>query len=393
MIAALIAIGVFGIIGHLMFWVGVFNRVHATGLPYKLIKLFEKMAYLIIAAVPLSWTWIVANTDFSTQTLESFFTRHLSATIYLALCLGTLVVGAPVWLRQRLAGSPHNLLSEKTTVFRVRDEQGKRPIGNRVGRMFSFIPWNESFDLHVSEKTIQLPRLPPALEGLTIVHLSDLHFTGQIARSFFDFAVDRANEMQPDLAVVTGDLVDVPACIEWIRPVLGRLQAKYGVYCILGNHDKRLADVRKLREEITTAGMIDLGGKAITVQIQNESILLAGNELPWFEPAPNLPPIERGKSDQKSLRILLSHSPDQIDWAMDHEIDLVLAGHTHGGQIRFPIVGPILAPSRFGVKYASGLFVCGDTVMHVSRGLSGLDPIRWNCPPELARLVLRAGCE
>ncbi len=68
----------------------------------------------------------------------------------------------------------------------------------------------------------------------------------------------------------------------------------------------------------------------------------------------------------------------------------MLAGHTHGGQIRFPRIGPILAPSRYGVRFASGVFHLPPMVMHVSRGLSGLQPLRFNCPPELARLVLRA---
>ena len=68
----------------------------------------------------------------------------------------------------------------------------------------------------------------------------------------------------------------------------------------------------------------------------------------------------------------------------------MLAGHTHGGQIRLPIIGPIVAPSHFGVKYASGVFYESPTLVHVSRGVSGLDPIRINCPPEVTKITLRA---
>jgi len=90
------------------------------------------------------------------------------------------------------------------------------------------------------------------------------------------------------------------------------------------------------------------------------------------------------------LRIVLSHSPDQLKWAQTHDADLLLAGHTHGGQVCFPLVGAILTPSRVGVKYSSGIFYAPPTIMHVTRGVSGRFPIRLNCPPEMARLVLRA---
>jgi predicted MPP superfamily phosphohydrolase len=91
------------------------------------------------------------------------------------------------------------------------------------------------------------------------------------------------------------------------------------------------------------------------------------------------------------LRILLSHSPDQLEWARRHDFDLVLAGHTHGGQIRFPLIGPIIAPSRFGGRYACGVFCEPPTLMHVSRGVSSMFPVRLRCPPELAKLTLVRG--
>jgi predicted MPP superfamily phosphohydrolase len=88
-------------------------------------------------------------------------------------------------------------------------------------------------------------------------------------------------------------------------------------------------------------------------------------------------------------RILLSHSPDQIDWAQAHDFDLMLAGHTHGGQFCLPLIGAVLTPSLRGVKYASGVFSAPPTLMHVTRGVSAELPVRLNCPPELSRLTLR----
>jgi uncharacterized protein len=101
---------------------------------------------------------------------------------------------------------------------------------------------------------------------------------------------------------------------------------------------------------------------------------------------PSCPPRT---ADGSQLRILLSHSPDQFAWARRWDFDLMLAGHTHGGQIRLPIVGPVVCPSRHGVKYAGGTFYSYPTLMHVSRGISAEAPIRLNCRPELSRLVLQ----
>lgn len=112
---------------------------------------------------------------------------------------------------------------------------------------------------------------------------------------------------------------------------------------------------------------------------------LIGNEAPWF-PAPRLASTEL---PSKTFRLLLSHSPDQIAWARKHGVGLMLAGHTHGGQGRLPWVGPVLSPSWYGSRYASGSFFLNPTTLHVTRGLSGVHLMRINCPPELALLTLR----
>jgi predicted MPP superfamily phosphohydrolase len=120
-------------------------------------------------------------------------------------------------------------------------------------------------------------------------------------------------------------------------------------------------------------------------------LILAGNELPWFGPAADIGEVSASETSGQPLRILLAHSPDQFGWAQRHGVHLMLAGHNHGGQVRLPLLGAILAPSRHGVRYAAGAYRTGDTVLHVSRGTSSLTPIRVNCPPEIAILVLRGG--
>jgi uncharacterized protein len=90
------------------------------------------------------------------------------------------------------------------------------------------------------------------------------------------------------------------------------------------------------------------------------------------------------------FRLLLSHTPDQFPWARSNNFDLMLAGHNHGGQIRLPYLGALITPSLYGFRYAGGVYFEPPTLLHVSRGLAGIHPIRLNCPPELALLVLKS---
>jgi predicted MPP superfamily phosphohydrolase len=261
-------------------------------------------------------------------------------------------------------------------------------VGDFATRLCSSLPGNQILQVHAHHKTVCMPQLPPELDGLRIAQVTDLHMTGQLTGAFFEVAVARVNRWQPDLVAITGDLVDDPQCIAWISTTLGRLQGRYGVYAILGNHDQRLQDVAQLRRALTDCGIEDLGSRFATREMRGIRVLLAGNECPWFPPEPDLDPA---RCRAAAFSILLSHSPDQLPWARRHGFRLMLAGHTHGGQIRFPLIGPVVCPSRYGVRYASGLFDRPPTLLHVSRGLSGVQPLRLHCPPELTLLELR--CE
>ncbi len=190
------------------------------------------------------------------------------------------------------------------------------------------------------------------------------------------------------MIAITGDIVDEIELFEWIPQTLAQLSAPLGVYFVLGNHDQFTGAANRLRHMLTAAGLIDLGGRWHRLDHSGVAIVLGGNELPWFTPAPDLRDCPPRFPENPQLRLLLSHSPDQLNWARRHDFDLMLAGHAHGGQIRLPLIGPIFCPSRYGVKYASGTFYAAPTLMHVSRGLSAELPLRLNCPPELTKIVL-----
>ncbi len=250
------------------------------------------------------------------------------------------------------------------------------------------LPGNESLELDLTERGLDVPRLPPALEGLSIVHLSDFHFTGRVGKAFFDEIVRMSNALEPEIVCLTGDLVDKTPLIDWIPDTLGRLKARYGVYYVFGNHDLR-CDHARLRRVMEECGLVYLGGCWRVIEVRGQPVLMAGNELPWFKPAADLatcPP-----HSAVPFRLLLAHSPDQLSWARRGDGDLLLAGHMHGGQIRLPLIGPVFAPSRDGVQYASGLFHVPPTILNVSRGLSAELPLRMNCTPEIIHLTLHAG--
>ncbi len=263
---------------------------------------------------------------------------------------------------------------------------GFLPVAGLRATVLSRVPGNQVFHLDVDTEEIELARLPMALTGLSILHLSDFHFSRRITREYFDEVVRIANRLQPDLIAVTGDICDAPRrASTGPRTSLAPLVAPLGKFFVLGNHDIRVRDVSRLRAAMAAAGCIDLGAAPQTIELHGQSIMLSGNERPWFPLADSTEAAARGSGQ---FKILLAHSPDQFQWARQHDFDLMLAGHTHGGQICLPGIGPIVCPSWHGIRYAGGTFFQQPTLMHVSRGVSNLFPLRLLCPPEMTKLVL-----
>jgi predicted MPP superfamily phosphohydrolase len=270
---------------------------------------------------------------------------------------------------------------------------GPIPLHGVQARVLSHVPGNEILQLQVARKTLRLSTLPAELSGLTITHLSDLHFTGEIGREYYDYVADQAITLKSDVVILSGDIIESVACKPWIQQTLGRLKAPLGKYYVLGNHDKRMPDVPHVRRLLGEAGFVDLGGRCEHVEWRGSQVLLAGNERPWFPGPDDAALTAEASADRSSFRLLVSHSPDQFAWARRRRFDLMLAGHNHGGQVCFPFFGPLVAPSLYGTRYAGGLYFEPPTLLHVSRGISGEHPIRIRCLPELVQLVLRSAQE
>jgi len=374
-------------VGHLGIWCLVFNRIHATALPRKFRKQSEKV---IAPIVVLPFLYMVVGMCLWFDT--TFDSNYIAFKIYMAATVIGSFYFIGRWVNRRfVVGLPTAVVSCERVWLNIRSQLDGKLSGSffegAVPQLLGMVPLNEASKLTLQKETWALD-IPDQLEGFKICQLSDLHLTGHICIEYFQEIVKEANQLKPDMVVITGDLVDEAICLPWLESTIGQLSAKYGVFYVLGNHDKRIQDEAMLRRKIEACGAVPVSGAWHAVDVKGAKVLITGNELPWYRAADQLPPPDQ--QPDSDFAILLSHSPDQFEWAQDYKFDLMLAGHTHGGQIAFPVIGPIVAPSKFGVSYASGTFQIGSMLMHVSRGTSGDEAIRLNSPPELGLFTLTA---
>jgi len=418
------------LLGHTSFWVGLVNRMHALAWPEALLRGLTLVCALLwgILGATLLGEVVLRSQPNEPHTWTGWWSRLAWPWQGYLLCCW-LIAGRNLWAwlwGYLLHRPPHVLLSQQVESILLPMPVRKHPEHHPL----VWLPQNEILQVELTRREIRLPYLPPQLDGFTLLHLSDLHFTGRVAQEWFRQTIEFCARLQADLVTLTGDFLDTMDCLDWIPKVLAPLRGRWGVYFILGNHDWRL-DWQRIRDAITQLGFVWLGGRwtllsgfraepgqprsrtatnplfsgVSAVAPHNESLpleavgphtgrqiqlLLAGNELPWIGTAPDLRTAPPPAAEGGPVRILLAHSPDQLRWARRHQFDLMLAGHTHGGQVRVPLIGPILTPSRSGVRYSGGVFYRPPTVLHVSRGISAEWPLRWNCPPEVALVVLRS---
>lgn len=317
--------------------------------------------------------------------VRPFSTLRLGWQIYLAICVAAVVVGAFVLVLRYLHSVPQILRSNHTSTHNAIAHLNRVPAPDSFLGKIARLPGNELFRVDFRTVEVTVPRLAKSLDGISVLHLTDLHFVGVPDRSFFEWACAMCNEMKPDIATITGDIVDKIALLDWLPSTLGKIEAPLGRFFILGNHDIDVEHRRGpglIRDAVKNVGWTYLAGRTHTIDHNGQRILVAGTELPW---AGEHPPLDDTTRTSSALRILLAHLPQEVWWARRHGFDLALAGHLHGGQIRFPILGPII-----GGRLASGLFHLEPTILHVGRGLGELTPLRYGCPPDVVKLVLRS---
>lgn len=375
-------------VGHAALWTAVMNHLYGRPLNKYFLKLWRLFTGVVILAFPtlyLIWPidWVAWDEN-GVVFLGNL--RSLIAGLYLVLCLGFAVEFIRTTVVRIRRPKPPALASEHTTTHDFWPALGEAARGDGQHRHLTRLPFNGVFRVDVTEVSLKLRRLPPALDGLSVLVLSDLHLHGTPSRRWFDTVFDELAKLPtPDVIALVGDFLDSDTHHEWLAPLLGKLKwTELGV-AILGNHDRH-HDPDRLRQELASLGYMVVGNRWQQVTVRGEPVLLVGQEMPWFRPGPDLTTAPAGP-----FRLCLSHTPDHFAWAAANRIDLVLSGHTHGGGIRVPLIGPIFTPCYYGRRHDMGAYQKGDTVLVVGRGLSGREPIRFRCNPQVLRLVLKPG--
>lgn len=257
--------------------------------------------------------------------------------------------------------------------------------------------------LEVTKLTVPLPRLPEALRGLTIGHLSDFHLNGRRGpRRIAEQACEELKRCSPDLICVTGDIINATKYLDEGVAVLEGLQARLGVFVTLGNHDcdATMEDFlygeprdetaeQQWKQALADTSLVVLDNEWREVRARGQTIIIVG-----------VGDVSAGRDDfpqaldgapSGDLRLLLSHSPDALDQPEAEQVDLLLAGHTHGGQVQLPGLGAAWAPVWRLRQRASGLMRLNSTVAFVNRGVGAGIRARINCPPQVALLELVPG--
>jgi predicted MPP superfamily phosphohydrolase len=246
----------------------------------------------------------------------------------------------------------------------------------------------EATTVQIDEVKIFLQKLPPGLDGLRIVQLSDIHHSPFTSSKFIEEVVAKANELKPDLFLLTGDYVSHET--EYIAPVaaiIGQLEAPLGVFACLGNHD-HWTDAALVEEEFERNGIRMLVNEGLQLSTPNGSFWLCGVD-DFGEGKANIRKSLKG-CVADDLKLLLAHNPAIMRRAAYWGIDLVLSGHTHGGQVKLRQPRErVLFPNRRR-RFSSGLHYRKDTQIYITRGIGTVVvPMRYQCPPEISVIQLR----
>jgi uncharacterized protein len=246
-----------------------------------------------------------------------------------------------------------------------------------------------------SVETIQLTlkRLPKVFSGLRIAQISDIHMGGWMNPDRFQQVANIIKAESPDLLLITGDFLlghhfsnaEKQAIVDLI-PILSSLAGSIPSFAVLGNHDY-WTSAEAIRQMLFSCGITDLTNTVFTLTRENESLHLCGVDDIWKGEVRLDQVISKLKDD--SVAILMAHEPDFADTsAATGKFDLQISGHTHGGQVNLPLLGPPVRP-YLGQKYPIGLYKIGNMFQYTNRGVGMARlPIRFNCPPEITIFVL-----
>ena len=250
----------------------------------------------------------------------------------------------------------------------------------------------------ITRRTLSFPDLPPGLDGLRLLHLSDLHAGIHLGEDMMQEIVAQANGLRPELILQTGDMIDISR--DYIPPYVRAfrdLAAPLGVVTVLGNHDRYTGEPEVIRA-CRDAGQVFVQNGCHVVERNGSALALLGIDDPhnWKvddpQPADLDAALRAAPPTSQAFRVLLAHRPGAWDAAAPRGIPLTLAGHIHGGQFYLPLIG--WSAGRLITKYVMGHFQRGNSQLYVSRGIGVVGvPIRVFTPPEIELFELRRSGE
>ncbi len=304
-------------------------------------------------------------------------------------------VSPPGFLREAAAGK-----SRKRRLTRRAFLKSLAALALAAGGGYGYVFHYASYAPVVTRRTFRLRGLPPAFAGLRIVQLTDLHHSEIVPLAYLESCVDRVNQLAPDVVLLTGDYVTMDREVgrartreNFVAPLAGlfqRIRARLGVFAVLGNHDVAAA-FYETREVMAAAGVSLLQDENLRLEIDGARLALVGLR-DYGTQMVNTERAFQGIQPDEPVLVMM-HNPDLFPEMDETRNALILAGHTHGGQVRVPFYGPLpqYIPSSYGSRYAEGVFSRGNLTMLVNRGLGMIRaPVRFNCRPEIALVVLEA---
>jgi predicted MPP superfamily phosphohydrolase len=283
-------------------------------------------------------------------------------------------------------------------------ERGRGRWARWIGRSWARLTYATRVEPHWLELThhdVRIHGLAPSFAGLRVVQMSDFHCSRHVTPDYLNEAIDLAHAQLPDLAVLTGDFVHKGfKYIERMARVLGKLKAPHGVFAVLGNHDFSVRNALGFRrhrdlnvviaDALTGHGIRVLRNETVRLERGADLLHLTGVDDLWSRVCD----LDRAFAGvcPSIPRVVLAHNPCTVDRLAQHRCDLMLSGHTHGGQINLPGLGRItLGPN--GRRYAAGMYRRGDTQLYVNKGVGFGFRVRYGVRPEVALFTLHPASE
>lgn len=264
----------------------------------------------------------------------------------------------------------------------------RRAVGATLATGVVGWPLWEAREIGSTATTIPVAGLPLGFDGLRVAFLADTHHGIFFPLSYIEKTVELTNGLRPDLILLGGDYIYRSASyIAPVMQVLGKLQAPLGVYAVRGNHDNAINPILTSLE-LRRHGIREISNTGVWLRRGTDRLFLAGvDDLLTGRPDLRAALAATSLNDPA---LLLTHNPDFMERMRDPRVRLGFCGHTHGGQVCLPLVGPPIVPSAYGQKYAYGLVQAPATPVYVTSGVGAVfPPVRLNCPPEISCLTLR----